>query len=232
VYHDLTFAIGDVHGCLDQLVALLDACDDYAAGRTYRVVLLGDYIDRGPDSAGVVKLLRGAQESDPDDMICLKGNHEDMIVRAAGGAVTDIKLWYDNGGFDTLTSYGLDDVIDLPADDIDWMRRLPLFVDDGMRFFVHAGIDPAAALTEQDAWHMMWTRASWPEGFNPGRLIVHGHTPQREPKVTEHAINIDTAAAYGNALTSAVFDDEQVGPLAFITHDGHVDELWPPAATI
>lgn len=221
---DLTFAIGDVHGCLEKLLGLRVECQAYAAGRTYGFVFLGDYIDRGPDSAGVVHYLRDSQSHYPDRFICLRGNHEAMLIETVDDP-TATDDWLRNGGLATLTSYGSAKVAGIPRDDIDWMRRLPLFHGDGRRFFVHAGIDPTVPLNQQTDATMLWTRKHDWGGVDPGRLIVHGHTPVREPDLQEHRLNIDTAAAYGNVLTAAVFDDKQVRPLAFITHAGHVTQL-------
>jgi serine/threonine protein phosphatase 1 len=107
----LTFAIGDVHGCFDKLEALLLACDRVRAGREARYVFIGDYIDRGPDARKVIDLLRHKQLSEGSRFVCLRGNHEQMLIGAAaeGRSDRDLMTWWANGGEQTLDSYGVND---------------------------------------------------------------------------------------------------------------------------
>src|SRR5690242_238098 len=121
----LTFAIGDVHGCFDKLDELMRRCAEYAGPRSFRFVMLGDYIDRGPDSRRVIDRLRRLCEQRPNDMVCLMGNHEDLFL-AALQSPDAIGTWIDNGGDTTLESYGVDAPADLPDQDIEWIRHLPL----------------------------------------------------------------------------------------------------------
>lgn len=216
----LTFAIGDVHGCDDKLAALIACCEDFGRGRETRFVLLGDYVDRGPDSHAVVhRLMRSGA-------LCLKGNHEDLLLAARDGGDDAVADWMANGAPATLASYRARTVHDLPPDHVAWMRALPLFHDDGRRFFVHAGIDFGRPLDRQDPHTLLWTRGG-AEGPDPGRLIVHGHTPQRSgtPERAPHRLNLDTAAVLGGPLTAAAFDDETIAPVAFLTHDGRLTRL-------
>ncbi len=148
-----------------------------ARGRT-AIVLLGDYIDRGPESRAVIRRLRRLTEQRPGEVICLMGNHEDMLLSAIEKP-SDVNWWLDNGGDATLASYGVSSIKDLPADDIEWIRNLPLFHDDGLRFFVHAGIDPIAPFDRQDRFTMLWTRKRHSDELDLGRFVVHGHTPLR-----------------------------------------------------
>jgi serine/threonine protein phosphatase 1 len=217
----ITFAIGDVHGCFSKMEALLAHCAAYAAGRTTKFVFLGDYIDRGPDSMGVVAQLMTAV-----GVVCLKGNHEDMLIETID-APLDPDWWLSNGGAQTAVSYGATRLADIPADHVAWMKALPLFHDDGLRFFVHAGIDPTIPLNAQSERTMLWTRDRYPATINPGRLIVHGHTPLRHgaPDLEPYRLNLDTGAVFGGPLTAAAFDDTQAGPLAFITDAGGVSEM-------
>jgi serine/threonine protein phosphatase 1 len=213
----LTFAIGDVHGCFTKLDDLLRRCADYAGSRPHRFVMLGDYIDRGPDSRSVVGRLRRLSEQRPDGIVCLKGNHEDMLLSAVDEPA-DFPLWIRNGGDATLQSYGVDTVTDLPADHIEWIRNLPLCHDDGLRFFVHAGIDPNVPLDQQSSQTMLWTRQRYPETLNPGRFVVHGHTPlhSERPEQHPHRLNLDTGAVYGGPLSAAAFTAEQAAPIALL----------------
>ena len=107
----LTYAIGDVHGCLDQLQRLIERCLDHGGGRPSRFVFIGDYIDRGPDSRGVIDFLIAWQSERPE-VICLRGNHEAIMLEAV--RTGDGRLWYANGGAATLDSYHIDDLHDLP----------------------------------------------------------------------------------------------------------------------
>jgi serine/threonine protein phosphatase 1 len=213
----LTFAIGDVHGCFAKLDNLVRRCVEYAGSRPHRFVLLGDYIDRGPESRPVIRKLRRLVEQRPDDFICLKGNHEDMLLSAVDEPF-DASLWINNGGDTTLASYGVEMPAELPADDIAWIRGLPLCHDDGLRFFVHAGIDPTVPLDRQDGSTMLWTRERYSDEFDPGRFIVHGHTPLRShhPNLRPHRINLDTGAVFGGPLSAAAFTDHGAAPEALL----------------
>lgn len=215
----LTYAIGDVHGCLDKLVALLDRCMAHSGGRPMRLVFLGDYIDRGPDSRGVIELLRKVQIEMPDAVTCLRGNHEALLIEA--GKTGDNGLWLLNGGGQTLASYGTSDVAGLPRDHLDWIAALPLFFDDGRRFFVHAGVNPAVPLDQQSEEDLLWIREPFfASDRDYGRLIVHGHTPLRSgrPDLRRNRLNLDTGAVYGGPLTAAVFTEGKTWPVAFINH--------------
>jgi diadenosine tetraphosphatase ApaH/serine/threonine PP2A family protein phosphatase len=213
----LTFAIGDVHGCFDKLDTLMCRCTEFAGTRSFRFVMVGDYIDRGPDSRLVVDRLRKLGDQRPDHIICLMGNHEDLFLAALENPAA-IGNWIDNGGDTTLESYGVEAPAALPDRDIEWIRNRPLCFDDGLRFFVHAGIDPAVPLDQQDRETMLWTRKRYPETVSPGRLIVHGHTPvlSGEPEQRRHRLNLDTGAVYGGPLSAAVFTAERASPVALL----------------
>jgi serine/threonine protein phosphatase 1 len=216
----LTYAIGDVHGCDDKLAALIAHCEAHGRGQEIRFVFLGDYVDRGPDTAGVVRRLRSM------DAVFLMGNHEDLLLAALDRGPPAELDWMANGAEAALRSWGVRSVHEIPADDIAWIRALRLCHDDGRRFFVHAGIDFGRPLDAQDARTMLWTRRA-ADGPDPGRLIVHGHTPQTSgvPLRAPYRLNLDTAAVLGGPLTAAVFNDENTGPLAFLTDDGRLTEI-------
>lgn len=214
-----TYAIGDIHGCLDKLKGLVARCLEDATDGPAKFVFLGDAIDRGPDSQGVVAYLIDFQSRWPGRTICLCGNHEDMALAAIDDP-GQIDQWVAyNGGDKALRSYGAASPSELPADHVAWLRALPTHHDDGLRFFVHAGIDPARPLDRQDRYDLLWMREPFlSDTRDYGRFIVHGHTPRRDgrPDLRANRVNIDTAAVLGGPLTAAVFDDERPEPIGFL----------------
>jgi len=217
----LTFAIGDIHGSLSKLRDLVARCVQYAGGRDSTLVFLGDYLDRGPDSAGVIRYVTGLQSQPRGKVIALRGNHESIALGVIDGAIPP-DYWNMQGGAATLASYGVAQAGDLPAADIDWLRALPVSYDDGRRFFVHAGIDPLKPYTEQDERDLIWIREPFlSDRRDYGRLIVHGHTPSENgrPELRSNRVNVDTGAVFGGPLTAAVFDDATVAPVDFLRAD-------------
>lgn len=213
----LTYAIGDVHGCRDQLVSLVQRCLQDAGSRPSRFVFVGDYIDRGPDSRSVIDFLIRLQRERPE-VICLRGNHEAIMLEAA--RTGDGRLWYANGAAATLDSYGIDDPRRMPQEHLDWAAGLRLCHDDGLRFYAHAGIDPQVPLDAQEERDLLWIREPFLSSTRDyGRLIVHGHTPQTSgvPDRRPNRLNIDTAAVYGGALTAAIFTDAGAAPVGFLS---------------
>jgi serine/threonine protein phosphatase 1 len=214
----LTYAVGDIHGSLDKLKGLIAACCKHADGRDMSLVFLGDYIDRGWQSAGVVRFLMSLELETPERIIALKGNHEAWALSVLDDS-TALSVWLRNGGGATLSSYGVNDVGDLPRAHLNWMRALRLSYDDGRRFFVHAGVNPALPLDAQKEEDMLWIREPFlTDDREYGRLIVHGHTPlvAGVPELCGNRLNLDTAAVFGGPLTAAVFDDTQTKPLGFL----------------
>lgn len=214
----LTYAIGDIHGCAALLDALLERIAAHAAGRDHRHVFLGDYIDRGPDSAAVLRTVSRLHWSDPERVTCLMGNHERMLLdalqtRHAAG------LWLSNGGDATLDSFGARDPAGLPSDTLDWLEALPTLHEDAAHWYVHAGFRPGAAARDSDVHDRLWIREPFlGTDVDFGRHVVHGHTPRRDgrPEVRPFRTNLDTAAVYGGALTAGVFSDVQGPALEFL----------------
>ncbi len=224
----LTYAIGDIHGSYTKLANLLRHCSDHCGDNDARIVFLGDYVDRGKRSREVVQLLIETQAAAPHRIVCLMGNHEDMLLNAA--SLQDETMWLDNGGDATLDSYGVSRAADIPAEHLAWFETLPLTISDDKRFFVHAGIMPGIPLDQQRKGVLLWIREPFLSDQNDhGRYIVHGHTPTQTgiPDLCHNRLNLDTYAWYGNPLFAAVFDDRRVGPLAFITDDGTVSAAPP-----
>lgn len=213
----LTFAIGDVHGCATQLVRLVKKCQDFAAGDTTKFIFLGDYIDRGPDSRGVVQFLMDMQAEAPANAICLAGNHEDLLID--GLSTGDVTQWLRNGGNATLASYDVGSPSEMPPHHLEWLGALLTSYDDEQRFFVHAGINPALPLDQQTRDDLLWIREPFLSSeIDYVRLIVHGHTPTENarPDIKFNRINIDTGAVFGGTLTAAVFSGQKREPIQFL----------------
>jgi len=215
----LTFAVGDIHGCLDKLNRLMAACEAHAGARPARYVFLGDYIDRGLQSRGVIELLMQRQAAQPGGIVCLRGNHEQMAIDAHASDHA-VPLWLANNGASTLRNYGGGRISD---EHLTWLAALPLCHDDGLRFFVHAGVDLDVPLAEQEPEVMLWMREPFLthcDEVDCGRFIVHGHTPlpTGTPDLRRRRLNLDTAAVMGGPLSAAVFDDTQAQPLGFLSN--------------
>jgi serine/threonine protein phosphatase 1 len=189
--------------------------------REFRLVCLGDYVDRGGQSREVVDLLIEAQAQAPDRIVCLKGNHEEMLLAAAHGG--DAEAWLYNGGNTTLTSYAIERAADITPAHLQWFDALPLAITDEHRFFVHAGVRPGVPLQQQSTNDLLWIREPFlSDPREHGLYVVHGHTPirSRVPELRRNRLNLDTGAYFGGPLTAAVFDESTAGPTAFITDDG------------
>jgi serine/threonine protein phosphatase 1 len=141
-----------------------------------------------------------------------------MMIAAADSEFFEDR-WLDNGGIQTLESYGLSVAAEIPEEHVNWLRGLPLFFDDGQRFFVHAGVNPDRPLDQQDELDLLWIRTPFlTSEKNYGRLIVHGHSPLKSglPDIRANRLNIDTGAVLGGRLTAAVFERDDIGPKRFI----------------
>lgn len=212
------YAIGDIHGSQQKLRKLIILCKRHAEGRPMVVVLLGDYIDRGPESASVIRTVIELQSELGERVIALKGNHEAMALGVIDGA-TAPPYWLAQGGAATLRSYAAKSARDLPADHVQWLRSLRLSYDDGRRLFVHAGIDPQKPLDAQHERDLLWIREPFlSDQRDHGRLIVHGHTPLATgtPELRANRLNLDTGAVFGGPLTAAVFTDSDVKPIGIL----------------
>lgn len=214
------YAIGDVHGRRDLLDALLTAIDaDDAARRPAdtAVVLLGDLVDRGPDSAGVLASVRRLAAARAGTRLIL-GNHEEVFARALAGDAEALRAFCRMGGRETAISYGIDpadyDRYDYPELAVALAAAVPEadrallaaaedVVEIGDYAFVHAGIDPAAPLAEQKPRHLRWIREPFLNHRGAlERVVVHGHTVSDEPEFRRHRIGVDTGAWRTGVLTA------------------------------
>lgn len=214
----VTYAIGDIHGCGDLLDALLARIEDHAAGRERHLVFLGDYVDRGPDSAAVLKTVSRLHWSEPDRVTCLMGNHERMLLDAIQTKEAEFH-WLDNGGEATLASFGVGEIVDIPQTVIDWIENLPTLHEDKMRWYVHAGFPPGSDPRASSDHDRLWIREPFlGDDRDFGRHVVHGHTPRRDgrPELRLYRTNLDTGAVYGGPLTAGVFGNEAGPALGFL----------------
>jgi serine/threonine protein phosphatase 1 len=219
------YAIGDVHGCTDRLRALHGEIARDLATRPVAdalIVHLGDYVDRGPDSAGTIETLLEPFPHIGDGrgprVVNLMGNHEEMMLMALGNAEA-APQWLANGGDASLESWGValrtrapDWAAAVPARHLAFVRGLPLMHAAGGYLFVHAGLRPNTPLARQSRLDMLWIREPFLsfDGSFPG-VVVHGHTPVSEPLVRHNRIDIDTGAYMGGMLSCLVLEGDQMG---------------------
>ena len=216
------YAIGDVHGCLDRLASLHEQiAEDLATRPVDEAVLvhLGDYVDRGLDSAQVVEWLSNGAPVDAR-VVNLMGNHEDMMLAALPGTDKAANnAWLSNGGADSLLSWDISRVVPpeqwacrIPASHQAFLRELAISFEYGGYLFVHAGVRPGIPLDKQEKQDMLWIREpflSWKMTY--GMVVVHGHTPRHEPVIRSNRIGIDTGAVMGGVLTCVVLENDQLG---------------------
>jgi serine/threonine protein phosphatase 1 len=224
------YAIGDIHGCYDQLLALMKKIPiDF---KQDTLVFMGDYIDRGPKSVEVVDFLVKLKKRVPG-IIFLKGNHEDMLAKYLDG--TDRFTYLLNGGQQTLDSYlsrsAHTGTHPIPPAHMEFFKSLRLiyetedyiFVHAGLRpkvsmlrliyetedyIFVHAGLRPKVSLESQETEDMLWIRDKFLyTRYDFGKPVVFGHTPLGEPMVESNKVGIDTGAVFGNDLTCVQLPD-------------------------
>lgn len=221
------FAIGDVHGRADLLRATFARIDERVGASPERrniEVLLGDYVDRGPDSRGVLEQVieRGARR----EVRALAGNHELMMLAALADPA-QLAPWLRNGGTPTLLSYGIG--VDgglsqeasartigsarerIPAAHLAFLGGLRSSFSSGDYFFAHAGVRPGRPLPQQDPQDLAWIREpflTFTGSF--GAVVVHGHTPVERPDVRPNRINIDTGAYATGRLTCLVLEDDRL----------------------
>ncbi len=214
------YAIGDIHGCAGLLDALLEKIETDAAGRKRRLIFLGDYVDRGENSKGVLDRLLSIREREPD-AIFLKGNHEQAILDFLDAPDRN-EDWLHWGGDKTLESYGVADIWSntpeglasalgarMPETHLRFLQSLDLWRILGDYAFVHAGFRPGVALDAQKEEDCLWIRAEFhnapPEG-RPKEVVVHGHHPVKKPQDHGWRIAVDTGAVWSDALTAVVLE--------------------------
>lgn len=215
------YAIGDVHGRLDLLMELIDriAEDDLARGpaSTTELVMLGDFVDRGPDSAGVLDYILRLREWWPD-VRCLQGNHEEVFLMAARGDESALRFMTRIGGRETLLSYGAsEDDLDrmtlgqlrdwlveaVPEEHLAFIESMTDRVLIGNYAFVHAGVRPQVPMDEQESRDLRWIRDEFLSCDNPhDYFVIHGHSISPSVEERPNRIGIDTGAYASGILTA------------------------------
>ena len=207
-----TFVIGDIHGCSEALSQLLTKIKPLTKDDT--VIFIGDYIDRGPDSRGVIEIILKLRV-EHSRVITLMGNHEFMLLGALKGYGCNEFL--NMGGDATLKSYGIppesinDLAAMLPANHLAFMQDLLPYWEDEGYIYVHAGLQPGVHLTQQSPDWLFWSRDEFiHSAYDYGKKVIYGHTPYEKPKMDNNKIGIDTGAVYGNSLTCLILPEEKI----------------------
>ncbi|MDF3208357.1 MULTISPECIES: metallophosphoesterase [Mesorhizobium] len=232
-----TYAIADLHGRFDLLQMAYDAISQHALGIPGTIVHLGDYVDRGPQSREIIEWLMDDPALPPGwRRICLRGNHEDIMVECCANLELVGRWWIPNGGGRTLISYGAK-IGDgaavaaalVPSSHLDWMKALPRMHIDEHRVFVHAGVDPFKPLDQQDDQDLGWK--IYPDDDERGhgkRHVVHGHHQFEDgPILLKGRSDLDTFAWFTGRLVVGVFDDAVAGgPIELLTVQGsHIQDI-------
>lgn len=216
------YAIGDIHGCDAQLANLHAAIADDLAGRPVDSAVLlhiGDYVDRGTDTSGVLSRLARGPRIDGMAVINLVGNHDETMLHALSGDRAAATDWLFAGGRAALESYGIDPESPreawpeaIPAEHLAFLRGLTLSHQEGGYLFVHAGVRPGVPLHEQTREDMLRIRQPFLYTERDlGAVVVHGHTPVKAPAVRHNRIAIDTGAVFGGQLTCLVLEGDRLG---------------------
>jgi len=185
----MTYIIGDIHGCNRTFQALLARLDLKPADR---LVLLGDYIDRGPDSKGVIDTIFRLRENG-HEVTCLRGNHEQMLLDALESAYS-LDQWLTNGGRQAMASFGVDRVREIPERYIDFLKSTLFYVETGGCLCVHGGLDFSNADPLDQPHTLLWMRRWYPDinyEWLGNRIILHGHTPLEIDQIREQLENLD-----------------------------------------
>lgn len=215
----VVYAVGDIHGCLDALLALEQriVADAQRFPEPKLIIMLGDYVDRGPASAQAIDHLI-ARPPTGFERICLTGNHELVMLDYLEGR-SGISEWVRLGARSTLLSYGIDldrlasiyqpreidDLIrrSIPATHFGFLRSLPILIEAQPFLFVHAGVRPGVELDDQSDEDLVTIRSAFHDQAHLlDRIVVHGHTPVSEAKLEGRRVNIDTGAYMTGRLTA------------------------------
>jgi serine/threonine protein phosphatase 1 len=198
------FAIGDIHGCLEKLQALITNIG--ADPQKDTLIFIGDFIDRGNSSSEVVDYVIRLKRK-YKKVVCLLGNHEYMLIRYLEGVDEDMYL--ENGGIATLHSYGISRSDEpekrkakIPRKHWQFFEALLPHYETENYMFVHAGLKPGFSLHEQTMHDLLWIRHEFIDAEDDfGKMVIFGHTPLSYPLIMPNKMGIDTGAVYGGKLT-------------------------------
>lgn len=222
----IEYAVGDVHGCHEELRQALEWCAEDASdkGARGRVHLLGDYIDRGPDSKGVIETLMAGSQDAHMKWVPIVGNHDEILTlawRQPSNAV-HAQLWWEHGGQQTLMSYGWNPIGRLPSHLGDWIDPSHIEFIEGLPhanitedvLFVHAGIRPYVEIEDQALHDLLYIRSDFlRSNADHGRIVVHGHTPDKaNPAVYDNRVALDSMCFASGNLSIAAFDPGTTHP--------------------
>lgn len=200
------YAIGDIHGCYNELMTLMTKIYNHAdkSDEPFKIVFLGDYVDRGPDSKEVVEYLIRLREDDPHRHVFLLGNHDEMMVDH-----DYIQTWIANGAMETLLSYSIDlSYDDIPLEHIRFIKSLPKWHVEGNVAFTHASLDLNRLCEDNTDATLLWRRdmdIDLPHFHY--KYMVHGHTPIKKVVATNNKAYVDTGCVFGNRLTALYIPD-------------------------
>lgn len=209
----LTYVIGDIHGCYEELDKVLDWIKSDIDTQEYQVIFLGDYVDRGPRSKDVIERL--IKETEQDKKIrCILGNHDIMLLGYMGCEKYDsYPGWANTYGYNTLVSYGKKGV---SRKHFNWLSSLPIFIEDEYRIYVHAGLDPKNPL-DRSAATITWIRQGFIDVKHDfGKIVIYGHTPYNNVHVDEYKVGFDCGCVFGNKLAIGKFKDNDLETIHYI----------------
>ncbi|GEM_PF-141009 len=221
----LLYAVGDIHGRIDLLERLLPRIEADADGRAHDLVFVGDYVDRGDDSAAVLSRLQ--QLEDAAHVTCLSGNHEQMLLGFLDDPAKNGRRWLRNGGLQTLASFGVGGVHETAAPEQmekasralkdalgplqAWLRARPLSFASGNVLVVHAGVDPDRPLDAQEDKTLLWGHPKFLSSVRTdGHWVVHGHTIHDAAAAVDGRIAVDTGAYATGRLTAAAIGETEL----------------------
>lgn len=190
------YVIGDIHGCHDEFYTLIEKIAEHSNGNPYKMIFVGDYVDRGPKSREVVESVMFLSNH---GHVALKGNHEDMILMGEMSYAAQ-----------TLVSFNGTMQKPMPDWAMNWMRDLPHYYEDDTIIVAHAGANPSFPMNEQSDDMLMWLRYGSGMPAQLPKHFYHGHTPflMRKPEGAVDRTNVDTGCVYGGLLTAAIVGDD------------------------
>ncbi|MBT0958249.1 serine/threonine protein phosphatase [Alphaproteobacteria bacterium KMM 3653] len=222
--------IGDLHGCIDALDGLSNALDP-----DIQVVCVGDYVDRGEASAQVLSALMAKTSQASLPWVCLRGNHEEMLINFMDDPAQNGRRWLRHGGLQTLASFRVSGVTEtsgetalraardalrsaMPDGMEGWLRRLPLTWNSGNLWVVHAAADPEREMTDQEPETLVWGDSAFLRApRSDGNWVAHGHTVVDVPSAAEGRIAVDTGAYFTGNLTAALCKPD--GNISFLRNE-------------